>query len=58
MIIHPPAAEQILGQARSVDLAERRRTYEAGGWTGFDLDAVDYVSDEIERDNAPRGNRP
>lgn len=44
------SAEQILSQSRSVDLAERRRAYEAGGWTGFDADAEDYTPDDIERD--------
>ncbi|CCV05641.1 conserved hypothetical protein [Mesorhizobium metallidurans STM 2683] len=44
------SAEQILSQSRSVDLAERRRDYEAGGWTGFDPDAEAYTPDEIERD--------
>lgn len=49
-----PNAEEIL-RSGSVDLAERRRTYEAGGWTGFDPDAGDYASDEIDRDAR---NRP
>jgi hypothetical protein len=48
-----PSAEQILSQYRSVDLAERRRDYEAGGWTGFDTEAEDYTSDEIERARDP-----
>ncbi|PAP92733.1 general stress protein [Mesorhizobium wenxiniae] len=52
-----PSVEQILSQSRSVDVAERRRDYEAGGWTGFDADAGDYTPDEIERDRARDGNR-
>ena len=52
-----PSAEQILNQFRSVDLAERRRDYEAGGWTGFDAAAEDYTADEIERDRALNTNR-
>ncbi|TIP84175.1 MAG: hypothetical protein E5X63_18975, partial [Mesorhizobium sp.] len=52
-----PRAEQILNQSRSVDLAERRRDYEAGGWTGFDAEAEDYTPDEIERDRARDLNR-
>lgn len=52
-----PSVEQILSQSRSVDVAERRRDYEAGGWTGFDADAEDYTPDEIERDRARDGNR-
>lgn len=51
------SAEQILSQSRSVDLVERRRDYEAGGWTGFDPDADDYTADEIERDRARDVNR-
>jgi hypothetical protein len=52
-----PSAEQILSQSRSVNLAERRRDYEAGGWTGFDADAEDYTSEEVERDRARYVNR-
>jgi len=51
-------AEEILGQPRSVDLAERRRAYEAGGWTGFDANAGRYVSDATDRDSAQSINRP
>jgi len=42
-------AERILGQSRTVDVAARRRDYEAGGWTGFNPDAEPYNS-EPERD--------
>jgi hypothetical protein len=52
-----PRAEQILNQSRSVDLAERRRDYEAGGWTGIDAEVEDYTPDEIERDRARDLNR-
>ncbi|RUZ78464.1 hypothetical protein EN943_10635 [Mesorhizobium sp. M7A.F.Ca.US.006.01.1.1] len=51
-------AEEILGQSRSVDLAERRRAYEADGWTGFDANAGEYIPDEIDRDSARAINRP
>ncbi|TJV40399.1 MAG: hypothetical protein E5Y02_22195 [Mesorhizobium sp.] len=51
-------AEEILGQSRSVDLAERRRAYEAGGWTGFDASAGEYIPDETDRDSARAINRP
>ncbi|AZO68483.1 MAG: hypothetical protein E5Y88_14860 [Mesorhizobium sp.] len=51
------ACRAILNQSRSVDLAERRRDYEAGGWTGFDAEAEDYTPDEIERDRARDLNR-
>jgi len=51
-------AEEILGQSGSVDLSERRRAYEAGGWTGFDADADEYVPEEVERDRARAANRP
>ncbi|WP_214477222.1 general stress protein [Mesorhizobium sp. dw_380] len=50
-------AEEILGQSRSVDLAERRRTYEAGGWTGFDPNAGEYVPEGLDRDGAGAVNR-
>lgn len=42
-------AEQILGQSRSVDLAERRTSYESSGWTGFDPRAGEYVPEETDR---------
>jgi hypothetical protein len=50
-------AERILRQSTSVDLAERRRDYEAGGWTGFDADAEDYTPDEVQRERARAANR-
>ncbi|WP_322416035.1 hypothetical protein [Mesorhizobium huakuii] len=43
-------AERILGQTNSVNLEERRGTYEAGGWTGFDPKADPYTDIEVERD--------
>ena len=43
-------AERILGQANSVDLEDRRRAYEADGWTAFDPDAEPYGDIENERD--------
>ncbi|MBZ9897445.1 MULTISPECIES: general stress protein [unclassified Mesorhizobium] len=50
-----PEAEDILGQSSSVDVMERRRAYEADGWTGFDVNAGDYVP---ERDGGRAINRP
>lgn len=47
-----PEAEPILGTERSVDIVERRRDYEAGGWSEFDPDAPAYSPDDIERDRA------
>jgi hypothetical protein len=46
-------AERILGQSRTVDVAARRRDYEASGWTGFDPDAEPF-NPETER-HPPRG---
>lgn len=43
------AAQQILGQSNSVDLAARRRNYEAEGWTGFDPSAPSYTIDRVRR---------
>ena len=43
-------AERILGQTNSVDLEERRSTYETAGWTGFDPKADPYTDVEVERD--------
>ncbi|TPL61301.1 hypothetical protein FJ959_05460 [Mesorhizobium sp. B2-2-4] len=50
-----PEAEDILGQSSSVDVMERRRAYEADGWTGFDVNAGDYAP---ERDGGRAINRP
>ena len=43
-------AERILGQTNSVDLEDRRGTYQADGWTGFNPDADPYTDVEAERD--------
>ncbi|MER9326848.1 hypothetical protein NKJ26_08805 [Mesorhizobium sp. M0152] len=52
-------AEEILGQSGSVDLKERRRTYEAGGWTRFDANAGEYARDRTDRGDSTRvTNRP
>jgi hypothetical protein len=45
-------AERILGQTNSVNLEERRSTYETGGWTGFDPKADPYTNVEVERERA------
>ena len=50
-------AERILRQTKSVNLEERRRAYEAGGWTGFVGDAENYTSNEIEPDRTRSVNR-
>ena len=52
-------AEGILGQSSSVDVADRRRNYEAEGWTGFDAGAGDYTTDEVDldRDRARTASR-
>ncbi|BCG96717.1 hypothetical protein [Mesorhizobium sp. 131-2-1] len=50
-------AERILGQTNSVNLEDRRSTYEAGGWTGFDAGAGNYTTSEIDRDRARNANR-
>jgi hypothetical protein len=52
-----PEAERILGQAKSVNLEERRGEYQADGWTGFDADAENYRSNQIGRDGARDINR-
>ena len=52
-----PEAQQILSQSNSVDLTERRSTYEANGWSGFDAGAGNYTSDDVERDRARAANR-
>ena len=43
-------AEQILGQADSVNVSERRRLFEADGWTGFNAGAGEYTNDEVDSD--------
>lgn len=50
-------AERILGQSRTVDVAARRRDYEASGWTGFDPDAGAY-DPETERERLRDPDRP
>ena len=35
-----PADTRILAEARGVDIADRRRLYEAEGWQGFEHDAL------------------
>ena len=49
-------AESILDDANSVDLVERRRSYEASGWTTFDPDAAEYTEAEITADHTRRLN--
>jgi hypothetical protein len=42
-------AEEILGQSTTVDLASRRRDYEAEGWTAFDPSAPNYDAEQGRR---------
>jgi hypothetical protein len=44
-----PEAERILGQSTAVDVASRRRDYEAEGWTAFDPAAPAYAPGEARR---------
>ncbi|MGN6537887.1 MAG: general stress protein [Mesorhizobium sp.] len=44
-----PEAERILGQSTAVDVASRRRDYEAEGWTAFDPAAPAYTPGEARR---------
>ncbi|MGO4833368.1 hypothetical protein AB4144_13945, partial [Rhizobiaceae sp. 2RAB30] len=43
-------AQRIMNQHQSVDLAARRRDYEADGWTEFDSAAPNYVADDRGRE--------
>lgn len=52
-----PTARAILGDDRTVNLADRRRAYEAEGWTRFDDSASAYSADAIEAERA-RFERP
>ncbi|TPJ52422.1 general stress protein [Mesorhizobium sp. B2-6-4] len=49
-----PNAQQILNQYNSVDIADRRNEYEAGGWTGFDPTADVYTGADL---GGARGRR-
>jgi hypothetical protein len=46
------AANAILSDSRSVDVSERRQSYEDGGWDGFDETAEPYQRDQFS------GSRP
>jgi hypothetical protein len=50
-------AEEILGEANSVNLEERRTSYKEGGWSSFDPDAELYTADETAGDRARTANR-
>jgi len=52
-----PTARAILGDDRTVNLGERRRTYEAEGWNHFDDNAPNYTEAEIEAERL-RFERP
>ncbi|MGO4831548.1 hypothetical protein AB4144_04505, partial [Rhizobiaceae sp. 2RAB30] len=47
-------AQRIMDQHQSIDLAARRRDYEAEGWTGFDPAAANYTPGERPRDRFDR----
>ena len=49
-------AQRILGQSTAVNVAARRRDYEAAGWTVFDPDAGPY-DPEADRDRARDPNQ-
>jgi hypothetical protein len=48
--------EAILDRS-AVDIRERGRLYEEGGWNRFDPDAPPYTADEMRRDREMRGER-
>ncbi|UCI10675.1 hypothetical protein [Mesorhizobium sp. B1-1-8] len=48
-------AREILHRPNSVDIAERRGEYEAGGWAAFNPTAGDYIED-IKRDTVRRSD--
>jgi len=50
-------AEEILGEANSVNVDERRTSYKEGGWSSFDPDADLYTADEIADERAKPANR-
>jgi hypothetical protein len=52
-----PTARAILSDDRAVNLAERRRAYEADGWDRFDDTAPAYTADEVEAERL-RFERP
>jgi hypothetical protein len=47
-----PTARNILSDDRTVDVNERRRTYEAQGWSRFDEDAPAYSDSDIAAERA------
>jgi len=49
-------AERIMEQHQSIDLAARRRGYEADGWTEFDPDAANYRPSEGPRERLDRSS--
>jgi len=49
-----PQAQRIMDQHQTIDLAARRRDYEADGWTEFDPAAANYNPGERPRDRFDR----
>jgi hypothetical protein len=47
-------AREVLRSSASVNIADRRGEYEAGGWAAFDPAARDYSAEDVERDVARR----
>jgi hypothetical protein len=54
---HASVAEAILHRHHSVDAAERRRLYTAGGWSRFDETAPAYDLANAERERVLRANQ-
>jgi hypothetical protein len=48
-------ADAVLNAAPHVDVVERGAAYRAAGWTGFDLAALPYTDDEIDRERLLKG---
>jgi hypothetical protein len=51
-------ATAVLNASPHVDVVERGATYRAAGWTGFDLAALPYTEDEIERERGAGLGQP
>ena len=48
--------EAILDRS-AVDIRERAKMYEEGGWNRFDPDAPPYTADQMRREREMRGER-
>ncbi|BCM17938.1 hypothetical protein [Mesorhizobium sp. J8] len=47
-------AQEVLRSSASVNIADRRSEYQAGGWAAFDPAAGDYSAEDVEREAARR----